>query len=425
MPGPRRQLSLFDVLCLGFNAIVGSGIYAFPGLLAQRLGPAAVLAFALCGAMSALIGLCFVEAASRFDRSGGPYVYAREAFGDLPGFVVGFTCWSAALISWAAVSAALIPYLGHLYTPLGAGAGGVAAAVGLTALLGVVNYLGVKPGAYTIDLLTVAKLLPLLLLLAAGLPAVDPRALAPFAPHGLGPLPGVAFLAFFAFQGFEVVPVPAGETRRPRRNAPLALMGSLRGRTLLYMALQLKAAGTTPNLAGAAQPLAEMGQALLGPLGGRLVAAAAVVSMVGFCAGVALAGPRYLQALAEDGHLPGRGWGMHPRFGTPGRAILCTTGLTALLVATLNFERLVNLSVLTVCVQYLATSLAVPVLRRQPPPAGEAPYRLPGGPLIPASAALLTLWFGSHAGPREVPWFAGLLVAGVSLKLASGWWRRR
>lgn len=413
----KRLLSLFDVLCLGVNAIVGSGIYLFPGLLAAQLGPASFLAFALCGVMSALIGLCFVEAASTFDRSGGPYIYAASAFGQWPGYLVGWTCWTAALLSWAAVASAIAPYLGHLWAPLGAGAGAAVTAAGITLVLGVINYLGVKPGAYTLDVLTVAKLLPLLVLLGAGLLALVPGRLTPFAPHGLAPLPQASFLAFFAFQGFEVVPVPAGETANPRRNAPLALMGSLLGATLLYVAIQVAAVGSTPGLAGAKQPLAEMGRALLGEAGGHMVAVAAVISMLGFCSGVALAGPRYLEALAEDRHLPWDLGRRHPRYDTPGRAIVATTGLTCLLVLLLDFDHLVDMAVLTVGVQYLATCLAVPLLRRRLPRTGAPAYRLPGGPLIPLLALALTLWFGSQAKADALLWFGVLLAAGIPLKI--------
>ena len=225
------------MLCLGVNAIVGSGIYAFPGLLAEQLGPISFLAFGLCGLLSAVIALCFAEAAGMFERSGGPYLYAQAALGRHLGYLVGWTCWVAAVMSWAAVACAIAPYLGHLWAPLGSASGSVVSAVGITVALGVINYLGVKPGAYTMDLLTVAKLLPLLVLVTAGF-VLGEAPQGSLAPHGFGPLPSAAFTAFFAFQGFEVVAVPAGETARPRRNIPIAVLGSLLGATLLYMVIQ-------------------------------------------------------------------------------------------------------------------------------------------------------------------------------------------
>jgi basic amino acid/polyamine antiporter, APA family len=414
-PPKRRQLSLFDVLCLGVNAIVGSGIYAFPGLLAEQLGPISFLAFGLCGLLSTVIALCFAEAAGMFERSGGPYLYAQAALGRHLGYLVGWTCWVAAVMSWAAVACAIAPYLGHLWAPLGSGTGSVVSAVGITVALGVINYLGVKPGAYTMDLLTVAKLLPLLVLVAAGFVAGEvPQG--SLAPHGFGPLPTAAFTAFFAFQGFEVVAVPAGETARPQRNIPIAVLGSLLGATLLYMLVQWTATMTTPALAGAEQPLAEMGRVVLGDLGGRMVASAAAVSMLGFCAGVALTGPRYLEPLAADGHVPASLSRLHARLGTPHHAIIVTTGVVAVLIVLLNFGQLVNLAVLTVSAQYLTTCLSVLILRYRDP-ARQRPFRLPLGPVIPILAMGIVTWLTAQAKSTELLWFVVVLAVGFGVRV--------
>ena len=421
----KRLLSLFDVVCLGFNAIVGSGIYLFPGKLAAQLGPASVLAFALCGVMSILIGLCFVEAAGMFESSGGPYIYARAAFGDLVGYMVGWTCWAAAVLSWAAVTSAVARDLGGVFAPsFSAMEIGLALAVGLTLVLMLINVLGVKPGAYTLDVLTVVKLVPLVALLGVGLFHLRPALLTPFAPHGLSSLPKASYLAFFAFQGFEVVPVPAGETADPRRNAPIAVLGSITGATLLYMLIQWVAVGSTPGLPGSELPLAEMGRALLGPTGGSLVAGAGLISMIGFCAGIALSGPRYLEALAADDHVPRWIARRHEKFGTPARAILVTGGLTLALVLTFDFEGLVDLAVLTVGVQYLATCLAVPVLRATRPDQ-QRRMRLPWGPLIPLVATGVTIWFGYQAELEKLGWFGIMLLAGIPLKVAGELIRRK
>ncbi|MCB9557707.1 MAG: amino acid permease [Deltaproteobacteria bacterium] len=429
-PLPRAQLSLLDLLCLGINAIVGSGIYAFPGLLAAMLGPASFIPFLCCGAISLLIALCFADAASRYPHSGGPYVYARAAFGSGFGFVVGWSCWAAAVLSWAAVTRALLPYLGQLIgNSLDASA--IWIALGTTAALGLLNVFGIKPGAYLTDLLTVAKLAPLLLLGAVGLPALRRRRLVPLAPHGWHGLPNATFLAFFAFQGFEVVGVPASESRNPKRAVPIATIGAVSFATLLYVVVQLVAVGTQDQLAGSKDPLALVAKTLLGDFGSRLVAFAALVSMVGFCSGVALASPRYLEPLAADGLLPSWLAARHRRLATPHRAIIITTGCAALLVLALDFRALVDLSVTTVALQYLATCAAVLRFRGRRSSAPAASYRLPAGPLIPLlSLALVILMFLAQltsAGRTATPLLWGFLLlnlVGAALGGSYWLWRR-
>ena len=139
-----------------------------------------------------------------------------------------------------------------------------------------------------------------------------------------------------------------------------------------------------------------MGRVVLGDLGGRMVASAAAVSMLGFCAGVALTGPRYLEPLAADGHVPASLARLHARLGTPHRAIIVTTGVVAVLIVLLNFGQLVNLAVLTVSAQYLTTCLSVLILRYRDP-ARQRPFRLPLGPVIPILAMGIVTWLAAQA----------------------------
>jgi amino acid transporter len=161
-----------------------------------------------------------------------------------------------------------------------------------------------------------------------------------------------------------------------------------------------------------------MGRHLLGTLGGHMVAGAAAVSMLGFCAGVALSGPRYLEALCADGDLPPLLARRHPRFETPHLAILATTGVTCILVLLLNFAELVNLSVLTVGLQYLVTCVGVPVLRRRRPDLSRS-FRVPLGPTIPVLAAGVVVWLAAQARPPELVGFAGVILVGGLLRLLS------
>ncbi|MDE2510825.1 MAG: amino acid permease, partial [Elusimicrobia bacterium] len=403
-----RALTRLDLTAIGVNAIVGSSIFLFPGKLAALLGPASIAAFALTAAALAPVALCFAEASSTRDRAGGPSLYAQEAFGPLAGFSIGWLCWITEIVSWAAVASGLSLYAAPFWPALGSPAAGKAVAALSIALLAGVNLFGAKPGARVSTSLTAAKLLPLLAVALAGLPLWlkgGGAALTPFAPHGWGALPKACFLAYFAFQGFEVVPVPAGEARDPARDAPFAVLVSLIVAAGLYGLIQ----------AASSRPLSDAGLALFGPSGERLVAAGALISMFGFTAGCALGGPRYLVALGEEGHLPrvfARAGGSG---GAPVAAVLLTaaTALGAALV--LDFDRLIDFGNVVIGAQYLATCAAVLADRRRGRPAA---FVAPGGPLIPLGGIAATVWLGAQGGLGQLAAAGVCLAAGLAVRAA-------
>lgn len=410
----ERPLRLLDLTALGVNAIVGSSIFLFPGRLAALLGPASIAAFGLTGLLLLAVGLCFAEAAGRFDRPGGPYVYASEAFGARAGFAIGWLCWGAMIFSWAAVADGIALYLGWFGPAFAAPwvVKGTAAAVILAATA--VNYRGVKLGAWTSNLFTAAKLVPLGLFVLAGLPRLARGFEGPFAPHGWKPLGAACFMAYFAFQGFETVPVPAGEARAPERDVPRAVMGSLAFAAVFYMLVQAAAVASHPGLAGSERPLADAAAVLLGPWGAALMVAGAAVSMTGFCAGSALGGPRYLVALAQDGHLPEVFARPHPRYGTPAAAVALSGGLALAAALALDFRRLVDFTNVVVCAQYAATCAAVPLLRRRL--GASLSFRLPGGLLVPAAGLGATFWLGAQGELAQVAGTLVLLALGFALR---------
>jgi amino acid transporter len=273
---------LFDMTCIGVNAIVGSSIFLFPGKMAAMVGPASVVAFGLTGLLLTTVALCFAEASSHYDQPGGPYLYTREAFGDGAGYGIGWMCWVTEILSLAAVADGVAIYLGFFDQRLTSPWVVKGTAAGVIALMGAVNYRGVKLGAWTSNVLSIAKLLPLAIFVAAGLPHVRAANYVPFAPHGWRPLGSACFLAYFAFQGFEVVPVPAGEVSRPEKNVPLAVLFSLALASVVYMLVQAVAVGVHPGLAGAERPLAEAAGIIFGPTGAALLVVGAAVSMTGF-----------------------------------------------------------------------------------------------------------------------------------------------
>lgn len=410
-PEFARRLTLLDVFCLGVNAIIGSGIFLFPGRLAKEAGPSSIFAFLVCGILLITVALCYAELGSIFRRNGGAYVYAREAFGPFIGFGVGWIAWVTAVFSWAAVANAVSAYLGQFHLAFESAVLGKVVACGLILFFGAINYLGIKPGAITVNIFTLAKLLPLGLFVLIGLFYMSGSHFQPLFAVGAGTFGHAVFLALWPLQGFETTPVAAGETKTPQRDIPLAAVGSLLFATLFYTLVQGVAVGVFAGLATAEKkPLADAAMVFLGALGGTLMAVGAVISMTGYNAGNALGSPRYLEPLAEDGFLPRALSRAHPRYGTPGRSIVWTTGIAAVMALFLNFEQLVDISNLAVISQYLSTCLAVLWLRRRAH--WNPPFRIPLGPGIPLAGCLVSLWLIKQVKLPELIFAAATVAVG-------------
>jgi len=409
----RRPVSAFDVFCLGVNAIIGSGIFLLPGKIDALLGAAAVWAFVACAIGLALIALTFAELGSRFERDGGPYLYATAAFGPNAGFVVGWIAWATAVISWAAVANAIAAYLATLLPAVSGQAFARMIGALVIVTLAAINYRGVRLGAGVSTGLTIAKSAPLILVVIATLPRLDPARLDVFHPPAgsWAGFPAALWMALFTCQGFEVPPVIAGEVRSARRAVPRAVVGALLFSVAIYILIQLAVSSGPARLAGSDRPIADLARAVAGPAGATFVAVTALLSIVGYNAGTALSASHYLTVLAEDGFLPTRLAARHPRFGTPAPAILVTAGTTAAFALAAVFERLLAISVLAVVVQYASSTAALLALRWRENRGDRRPQRL----LLPALGLAVSLAFLSQARPGDVLVFLGVLAVGITL----------
>ena len=414
-PAPRRRLNLFDVLCIGVNATVGSGVFALPDDMHRAMGGWSPFAYVLCSLLLLPIALCFAELAGRHEDTGAAYVYARRAFGSQVGFFVGWYCWAATLVSWAANTTLFIEILGVKSYPLNK----IICVLSILAL-GIINYIGVKPGAWLVNTVTIGKLGAIFCFLGVALFAIDPHRLGGALPLGLTGVGQGVSLALFPLQGFEVAPVAAGETKDPRRNVPIGTIGTILFSALLFIVVQTALVGSYSGLAGESQqPLVDAARRL-SPFLGTVVLVGSLISIGGFNAGSALGAPRYAQAIAEHRLLPAPLAKIHPRWGTPYLAIVTTTLLAAGLAFFFDYRKLVGMTNITVLVQYLVSCLAVPVLRyrERGDVEGKKGWRMPGGPVIPVigvlgSLLLFKLVVFGGASREELYFAAGSLVLGV------------
>lgn len=424
---PFRRLTLGDCVGIGINGIIGSGIFLLPARVYAQAGGLSVAAWFAVGGVCLLVGLCFGEVASMTSRNGGPYAYARDAFGEPIGFAVGWMSLASTLLAYGAVSRALGRNLSYLAPALASDGAQAALACLIIALLSALNWRGIKLGAAVSNIFSVAKLLPIFLFVGVGLFAVQWGKLSAPPPTGastLGALQMGGLAALFACTGFEYVPVPAGETKNPQRSVPLALLGSLFGAMLLYALVQVVVVGTHPDLLHADKPLAEAAAAFGGAWAARLITIGAVISSFGFCAGVAIVAPRYLSAFAEDGAMPALFNRRHPVHQTPVVATAVVAVIAGALACTLDFDRLSDISNVALFCQYVPTCIAVIVLRIKQP-ATPRLFRLPGGPTIPILGSLGCVLFLYGTKTDDVLFSLYTLIGGMAIYLGHRrFWRK-
>jgi amino acid transporter len=417
--GLRRELGKWDLTAIGVNQVVGGGIFALAAGLALNTGSWSPWMVAAVAVASMLIGLSFAEVASRFEGTGGSYLYTRAAFGRFPAFEVGWMMWFTRAASWASVINVLVDALGRYWPAL---LGAVARPLLMTAIIGAIawiNIRGIKQSSVVVNVLTVAKLLPLFIFAAVGIFYVDWASFA--APVSVTPaqLSTGALLLIFAFGGYEVVPVMGGETKDPRRMIPFALIMTIALVGVVMMLTQIVAYGTFPGIAASRTPLADSAAMFMGAAGAALITLGAVFSTSGNNMGQALSGSRSLFALAEQGDLPKWFGRVHPAYRTPANAILVTSFVSLVLAVTGSFVTMAAASAISRLLVYVATC-AAQVRLRSPKFAGKvnpASFVLPGGPVIPGLAILISMMILFFANQQQLISGTWALVAGAVLYL--------
>lgn len=390
-PGLVRRLKRWDLVALVLNAIIGAGIFGLPATAFQRTGAYSLVAYAVCAILVALIALCFAEVASRFTGTGGPYAYARVGMGAFAGFQVGWLLWLARITAFASLSNLFVSYLSIFWPAAAAGTGRTIVLTCIVAVLTLVNLLGVRPSAIFTNTFTIGKLLPLLVFIGVGLFFVAPENFDMEAVPSIGDFRGTVLILVFAFSGFEMAVIPAGEIVDPKRHLPFALMTGIGIVVVLYILIQFVAIGTLPTLAESGRPIADASERFLGPAGARFIAIGALVSIMGTLNTIALITPRLLYAIAEERQMPRVFAAVHNRFRTPYVSIIVSSAVILWVTLAGSFVASAAISTVIRLIVYGSTCLAFLRLRRieDAPPAS---FTAPAG-LVAATAALaLIAW---------------------------------
>jgi len=389
--GLVRALGRWSLAALAVNSVIGSGIFGLPSTVAGYLGKRSTVAVLISGAAMGIIMACFAEVASQFSEAGGPYLYARRAFGRLTGILVGWTLYLAQTAAPAANANLFVIYLAEFWPRAKEPWPRFLILTLLVWGLALVNARGARQGAAVSNVFTVAKILPLLMVVSAG------AALTLFHPMpwiGAGTYPASSwmkaiFLLIFAYGGFESALAPTGEARNPARDTAFALLVALISCTVIYALVQWVVVGVLGPGATSDRPLAEVARVTMGNPGARLVAIGALVSIYGYLSAKLLGMPRVTFALAEGGDLPRVFAAVGRRFHTPWFSILVYASAVWGLGLVGSFAWNVTLSVVARLFYYGVVCAALIALRREQPRA--AGFRLPGGPVWAVLGVLITL----------------------------------
>jgi APA family basic amino acid/polyamine antiporter len=416
-PTLRRALGRWDLTAIGVNQVIGGAIFLMPSQVAAQIGAWAPIGMLLMGIASLSVALCFAEVGSRFEGTGGPYLYTRAAFGRFAAFEVGWMQWFTRASSQASIMAGIAVALGYYWPALTAGWPRHLVLTGVTATLALINVRGIRQSAWLVNALTIGKLVPLTLFIAAGIFFIDPSRLTSLPSISLHQASTAALLLIFVYGGYDVVPVPAGEAIDPRRHVPFALITTILSVTAIMTLAQVVAQGVLPNLAAHSTPIADAAAVMFGAGGALLVGAGSVVSMTGNNAGQVLSGSRMLFALAEHGELPAFFSRIHARFRTPANAILFTSAVALGLALSGSFAKLAVVSALARLVTY--TGACASTLRLRAPAFAErvqpATFVAPWGPVVPIVAIAVSMAVVAGATRPQLLGGLAALAAGAAL----------
>jgi len=344
----RRVIGKWDLVLLMINSLVGSGIFGLPSKIFAQAGIYSLLVIIFCAAVMLVLILNFAEVASRFTKTGGPYLYTLSAFGRFPAFLMGWLLLITRLATYAALVNIFVTYLGIFNPVFETQAAKITIILIITTFFTFINHLGVKGSTILNNSLTIAKLVPLFLFIGVGLFFIDPENFKlNTSTTGLFGFSNSIFLMVFAFSGFEAIIVNTGEIKNPQKNIPSSLFITITFVTLFYLLLQMVCIGTFSGLAESERPIADAALIFMGPIGALIITIGALFSVGGTINTVMLIGSRLPYALSEEKQLPGFLAVVHRKFQTPTWSLLLFAVVAYLVSISGTFVYSVSISVIS------------------------------------------------------------------------------
>jgi basic amino acid/polyamine antiporter, APA family len=410
-----RGIGRWDLTAIAINTIIGAGIFGLPAKVQALIGSYSLVAFVLCAVIIGFIVLCYAEVSSRFSSTGGPYLYAKEAFGSVVGFEVGWLYWIVRVTTFAANCNLFVTYLGFFVPSANEGALRIAFITLVVLIITIVNFIGVRESTVTTNIFTVGKIVPLLIFVAVGLFFVQPANFSFTAVPDYSAFSSAVLLLIYAFVGFEAAVIPAGETKEPEKNVPFAILTALGIVAVLYILIQIVTIGTLPELAQSQRPLADAATVFLGTFGAAFITLGALISIFGNLNVGVLSATRLLFGMSEQKELPAVLAKTHEKYKTPYVSIAITGIVIVVLAIQSSFVTALTIATITRLLVYATTCLALPVLRRRNDlPA--APFSAPLGVLAALLSLALIVWLLTNVDFAKEG-LAILIAAGAGLVL--------
>ena len=438
--GLKKVLGPFDLILMGIGAIVGTGIFVLTGTGALTAGPALTLSFIVAAVACGFAALCYAEFASTVPVAGSIYTYTYATLGELAAWMIGWDllleyglATSAVSVGWSGYFQSLLSGFGiHLPVALTAAPGalpGVDTLINLPALcimliLTAMLSIGVRESARLNNIMVVIKITVVLLFIVVGARHVTPANWQPFMPHGVNGMLSASALVFFAFIGFDAVTSAAEEVKRPERDLPIGIIGSLAGCTILYVIVSAIMTGIVPyqEFLGIDHPVTLALQRAGENWFAGFVDLGAILGMTTVILVMAYGQTRIIYAMSRDGLLPKRLSTVHPRFQTPFLAtwiVGIVFGLLAAVVPLNVLSELVNIGTLAA---FSLVSIAIIILRKTRPDLKRA-FRCPGVPVVPALAVIFCVTLMCYLS--WITWVAFGIWLAIGLFIYFGYARQR
>jgi len=427
-----QKLDLFDVINLVIGTTIGADIYIATALGCGYLGPASLVAWVVGGAIAIIIALIFAECAALIPRVGGSYAYAREAWGDFTGFLVGWALWLAEVAALALMPVAFVRYLTFFIPSLTWIQGTVIKVLFIVVII-YVNIRGTKLAGRANDVLTIAKLTPLLFLIIFGLaylginPSQTYANLIPFAPLGFSNFTPVLLIAFWAYTGFELAVIPSNEIDDPTITIPKAMIIGMAISTFVYLLVNFVAIGAIhwTTLQYDPAPLASVGSVVLSYtpalaiIGGTILGLGALLSISGYDESGTLATSRLSYAISIDGLFPKFFSQIHPKYGTPYKSIIAQSAIALFGSLVGGLSQLIVFAVFNLAFVYLVTSSVVLVLReRRKPDVGQTVIEKMTGPMLPIMGIILSAYLLLISGTTTILFGTVTILIGIPIYVA-------